>query len=376
MSIMAWNVRGLGSKETVRALRNAAFKFKPCIIFLSETKKKRRYVEKVRIKLKLQEAFYVDPTGIAGDLSLWWNTEVKLNVLKADKNFIDAKVFIEGEADWFITFIYGPPYSNEKEEFWQSISCLRMNRNENWCIIGDTDVVAKPEEKLGGLPFEASNAKWFYDFMDYTCLMELPIKGGMFTWSNRRSEDEAILEKLDRVMVSCEWSLNFPKAIGILDVALASYHTPIVLMLKGANKRYKRDFKFEAKWLLEEECSSNIRESWQPGCRRGNNQGFGLKLCRTRSRIPESFLGTDTAPEYRYPGTGIDTCRRGFDTSSVFQPPTASLWYRYSTSSTDTLGSRIAEKACLKCSNGSKSSPTVTNGYKLIPNHKMKLEQP
>ncbi|KAK8511424.1 hypothetical protein V6N12_038028 [Hibiscus sabdariffa] len=121
--------------------------------------------------------------------------------------------------------------------------------------------------------------------MDYTCLMELPIKGGTFTWSNRRSEDEAILEKLDRVMVSCEWSLNFPKAIGILDVALASDHTPIVLMLKGANKKYKREFKFEAKWLLEEECSSNIRVCWQSGGRRGNNQGFGLKLCRTRSKL-------------------------------------------------------------------------------------------
>ncbi|KAL4308625.1 hypothetical protein GQ457_01G028870 [Hibiscus cannabinus] len=67
--------------------------------------------------------------------------------------------------------------------------------------------------------------------------------------------------------------------------------------------------------------------------------------------IPETILGTDTAPEYRYPGTGIDTCRRGtdtcrrgIDTSSENQPPTASFGYRYSTSSTDTLGSRIAEK--------------------------------
>ncbi|KAL4383720.1 hypothetical protein GQ457_15G008360 [Hibiscus cannabinus] len=74
--------------------------------------------------------------------------------------------------------------------------------------------------------------------------------------------------------------------------------------------------------------------------------------------IPETILGTDTAPEYRYPGTGIDTCRRGTDTSGIDtfgrgtdtssenQPPTASFGYRYSTSSTDTLGSRIAEKGC------------------------------
>ncbi|KAL4273207.1 hypothetical protein GQ457_13G017230 [Hibiscus cannabinus] len=62
--------------------------------------------------------------------------------------------------------------------------------------------------------------------------------------------------------------------------------------------------------------------------------------------IPESTLGTDTAPEYRYPGTGFETSTRGIDTSVEFQPPTASFGYQYSTSSTDTLGSRIAEKGC------------------------------
>ncbi|KAL4304493.1 hypothetical protein GQ457_10G019150 [Hibiscus cannabinus] len=65
-----------------------------------------------------------------------------------------------------------------------------------------------------------------------------------------------------------------------------------------------------------------------------------------KTRIPESILSTDTAPEYRYPCTGFETRPRGFETSIWFQPPTASFGYRYSTSSTDTLGSKIAEKCC------------------------------
>ncbi|KAL4282812.1 hypothetical protein GQ457_16G005300 [Hibiscus cannabinus] len=44
--------------------------------------------------------------------------------------------------------------------------------------------------------------------------------------------------------------------------------------------------------------------------------------------IPETILGTDTAPEYRYPGTGIDTCRRGTDTS-VGEVPIPLGRYRY-----------------------------------------------
>ncbi|KAK8575506.1 hypothetical protein V6N12_063178 [Hibiscus sabdariffa] len=146
--------------------------------------------------LKMRESFYVNSNGIARGLALWWMEDVNLSILKFEKYFIDAKISIEGEEVWFMTFIYGPRYADEKEEFWRSLSSLRNNRVEKWCLIGDSNVVAKPEEKIGGLTFEASNAKWFYDFMDCSCLIELPIKGRTFTWSNLRSEDEAVLEKL------------------------------------------------------------------------------------------------------------------------------------------------------------------------------------
>ncbi|KAK8562447.1 hypothetical protein V6N12_010525 [Hibiscus sabdariffa] len=49
-------------------------------------------------------------------------------------------------------------------------------------------------------------------------------------------------------------------------------------------------------------------------------------------------------PEYRYTGHGFETMDRGFKTSMHFQTPTTSFGYRYSNTSTDTLGSRIAEK--------------------------------
>ncbi|KAK8594012.1 hypothetical protein V6N12_046083 [Hibiscus sabdariffa] len=238
MSTMAWNVRGLGNKEMIRAIRNATLRFKPSLIFLSETKKKKRYWEKINMKLKMRESFYVDPIGIAGGLALWWTEDVNLSILKVGKYFTDAKISIEGEEQWFVTFIYGPPYGDGKEEFWSSLSSLR----------------------------------------------ELPIKGGTFTWSNLRSEDEAML---DRVIVSLEWSTDFPNAIGVLDMALASNLAPIFLLLKGLNKKYKRDFKFEEKWLLEEDCLVNVQESWRPMNVNSSNLVFGKKLSRTRSRLKQ-----------------------------------------------------------------------------------------
>ncbi|KAK8995274.1 hypothetical protein V6N11_069715 [Hibiscus sabdariffa] len=160
--------------------------------------------------------------------------EVNMSILSYGKNFIDTRVSFNEEEEWFLTFIYGPPYADEKREFWASLASLRNNRAEKWCLIGDSKIVARPEEKLGGLPFDHSNA---------------------------RSEEEAILEKLDRILVSTDWSSAFPKAIGVIDEAIASNHALVILLLKGMNKKYKRDFKFEAKWILQNECTTHVEES-------------------------------------------------------------------------------------------------------------------
>ncbi|KAK8557554.1 hypothetical protein V6N12_009784 [Hibiscus sabdariffa] len=203
----------------------------------------------------MDDSVYVDPVGKGEGLALWWSNTVSMLVLSSGKIFIDTMVSIWGEEDWFITFIYSSPYADEKQTFWESLASLRSNSSDKWCVIGDSNMVTTPEEKLGGAPFDVFAAKWFYNFMDISCLLELPIKGGTFTWSNHRNEDETILEKLDRILISLEWSSSFPKAVGVLDATIASYHAPIFLLLKGMNKKYKKYFKFEAKWILEDECT-------------------------------------------------------------------------------------------------------------------------
>ncbi|KAK8500058.1 hypothetical protein V6N12_037918 [Hibiscus sabdariffa] len=45
-----------------------------------------------------------------GGLALWWNEDANVNILKSGKNFINTRLLIKGEANWFRTFIYGPTY--------------------------------------------------------------------------------------------------------------------------------------------------------------------------------------------------------------------------------------------------------------------------
>ncbi|KAK9002061.1 hypothetical protein V6N11_024750 [Hibiscus sabdariffa] len=52
----------------------------------------------------------------------------------------------------------------------------------------------------------------------------MPIAGGAYTWSNQMSDNEVILEKLDRVLCPPNWNIAFPKAVVMLDITMGSDH--------------------------------------------------------------------------------------------------------------------------------------------------------
>ena len=51
----------------------------------------------------------------------------------------------------------------------------------------------------------------FYDFINYFALVDLPSRGGDFTWS--RSGGDAICSRLDRFLVSLDWEEQFPNSL-------------------------------------------------------------------------------------------------------------------------------------------------------------------
>ncbi|KAK8596828.1 hypothetical protein V6N12_065307 [Hibiscus sabdariffa] len=75
--------------------------------------------------MKLIESHYLEPRGIAGGLALWWSMETQVTILKENKNLIDSCISINEDNEWFCTFIYGPPYLEGKQEFWEELPKLR-----------------------------------------------------------------------------------------------------------------------------------------------------------------------------------------------------------------------------------------------------------
>jgi hypothetical protein len=87
-------------------------------------------------------------------------------------------------------------------------------------------------------------------------LMDLPLSGRVFTWSNNRSWSQ-----LERFLVSPEWELSY---LGLMQkklLRLCSDHAPI-LLLKGSLQNRKSSFKFENMWLKEEGFVDKVRNWW------------------------------------------------------------------------------------------------------------------
>ena len=72
---------------------------------------------------------------------------------------------------------------------------------------GDFNVVRFPSERLGSNSFTTAMRE-FSNFISEQGLIDLPLQGGSFTWSNSR--EVASKARLDRFLFSANWEDKFP----------------------------------------------------------------------------------------------------------------------------------------------------------------------
>ncbi|KAK8561879.1 hypothetical protein V6N12_048935 [Hibiscus sabdariffa] len=195
-----------------------------------------------------------------GGLALWWIAEVKLSTMSVSKNYIDSAVLMKGEPPRFCTFL------------------------ELWCILGDSNIVCSQDEKIGGNAYDVNQAAPFQNMMDKCGLLEMPITSGAYTWSNMRTNDDAILEKIDRILFNVEWSLLLTKASSFDEPAIGSDHNPIVLQLERSPRRNRRT-ENGSKWLLDEECNRVVLEAWDKMGHRSSEVKLHGKLKNSKLKL-------------------------------------------------------------------------------------------
>ncbi|KAF7837676.1 hypothetical protein G2W53_006158 [Senna tora] len=212
-SIISWNCRGIRVASTVCALRELNSQKKPQIMFLIETKTRKRKVENLKRKLCFDDVFVVEAEGRSGGLAILWKKEIQVNVIHSSKNYIHAKVKdVQACHEWIFTRVYGNPNFQQHKRLWNQISRLYHPRNAPWCCVGDFNEILSQSEKEGVRLHSQNQIDVFRSFIDQNCLIDLPLKGCRFTWSNNR-EQGCVKEKIDRVLANRKWLNMFPNVV-------------------------------------------------------------------------------------------------------------------------------------------------------------------
>ena len=72
MNSLCWNCWWLGNPQSVHALHDMVRRWDPRIVFLLETKLRKRRMERVRDKLGFANGLVVPSRGRSGGLALLW----------------------------------------------------------------------------------------------------------------------------------------------------------------------------------------------------------------------------------------------------------------------------------------------------------------
>ena len=106
-----------------------------------------------------------------------------------------------------------------------------------------------------------------------------------FTWSRRLVARGWVKERLDRALVSTNWSIMFPN-VSLHHIATStSDHCMLVLKAHRDRQwrtRRKKLFRFESMWLRDEGCEEVVSEAWDMALNMGGQHLFSqcLEECR------------------------------------------------------------------------------------------------
>jgi hypothetical protein len=168
---------------------------------------------------------------------------------------VDLKLMVK----WCLVIVYGATQICDKEEFLAELGNVSSNQSLSLLIGGDFNLLRFSFEKNKPM----CHNKWsdiFNSIINTYALREIHMSGGQYTWSNNHADHT--LEKLDRFLMSSSWEDIFPLTIVHKLVRDLSDHNPLILDTMEARANINRDFRFEKRWVKEEDFLDRVRRSW------------------------------------------------------------------------------------------------------------------
>jgi hypothetical protein len=175
--------------------------------------------------------------------------------------FVKARVCdLKFQKEYWLIVVYGAAQDEDKDLFLQNFSDICENLDIPSLIGGDFNILrfAAEKNKGGGITRFSDE---FNSIITKFALRELPLSGGMFTWSN--NQENPTLEKLDRILINHEWENIFPLSSARKIPRVMSDHNPIIMDTKESVEVRSREFRFEKSWFLQPDFQLRVDKAWK-----------------------------------------------------------------------------------------------------------------
>jgi len=111
----------------------------------------------------------------------------------------------------------------------------------------------------------------FREALEDCQLSDLGFIGSKFTWYNNREDEYFTKAWLDRVVTNPDWCEKFGETYVFVLAARSSDHCPFFFFFfflnignNGVKDTYTVEtFKFEANWMVNDACSSGVKDAWK-----------------------------------------------------------------------------------------------------------------
>lgn len=202
----------------------------PDFLFLLKTKNSSSHVSSFQSSLGYDHCFMVDPVGLSGGMALFWKNSYEVEILSSLNRIIDAKVRI-GSLTFYMSFVYGDPVRQRRQEVWNRLADIGVQRNGGWFLVGDFNEIMNNEEKLGGPARQESSFYPFRSMVRDCRIKEIPSSGNRLSWAGTREimtsgvkENVWVQCRLDRAFGNAEWFRLFPRTHSTYLEKLGSDH--------------------------------------------------------------------------------------------------------------------------------------------------------
>lgn len=133
-----------------------------------------------------------------------------------------------------------------------------MLDDQDWIIVGDFNLMRTLDDRNrpGG---DLSEMMLFNEAISALGIIEVPLRGKRFTWSNK--QHPPLLERLDWFFTSVSWTLTYPNTTASTLVSEVSDDTPCLLQVETEIPR-GNIFRFENYWMEHDQFMQVVNHGW------------------------------------------------------------------------------------------------------------------